>query len=63
MKNWSILQKLFRNIVIIIITITALIIVQQKIYNDYISDSISQQYLSDIAFRVKISLKDFTNLL
>jgi hypothetical protein len=53
MDNKSVLHKLLRNVLIIIIIITGLILAQQKVYNDYVSTSISKSYLTDIAFRAE----------
>ena len=53
MDNKSVLHKLLRNVLIIIIIITGLILAQQKVYNDYVSTSISKSYLTDIAYRAE----------
>jgi len=59
MNNKSVFQKLFRNIVIVIMIITALILIQQKTYNDFISTSISTSYLTELANRAEKQFRDF----
>ena len=52
-------QTLLRNILIITILIIGLILVQQKIYNDYIRESISSAYINDLASRAEEQFKNF----
>lgn len=59
MKNKTIMQRLIRNIVLLIFLITVLILIQQKIYNDYVSESISKSYLSDLATRAETQFNNF----
>jgi hypothetical protein len=58
MDNKNILQKLIRNVFIIGILIIALILIQQKAYNDYIRANISKASLAEFTSQAE---KQFTN--
>jgi len=59
MNNKPIIQKLITNLIIITFVITSLIFLQQKVYNDYVSESISKNYISDLAAKVESRFINF----